>query len=104
MRAFDLFLVIGLVFLASIGARGQETSSNRKAQAAYERAADLLRRQASGDAIRALQTAIELDPAFASPHQQLGDLYRRQRAYGKAIPHYRQVVELAPTLTPLAYF
>lgn len=104
MRVFKLFLVASLVFLASVAAFGQETSSNRKAQASYERASDLLRRQASGEAIQALHTAIELDPAFASPHQQLGDLYRRQKAYEKAIPHYQQVLALAPELTPLTYF
>lgn len=103
MRVFKLFLAASLVFLASVAAFGQETSSNRKAQASYEQASDLLRRQASGEAIQALHTAIELDPAFASPHQQLGDLYRRQKVYGKAISHYQQVLVLAPELTPLTY-
>src|SRR5690606_28800577 len=31
-------------------------------------------------------------------------LYRRQKAYEKAIPHYQQVLALAPELTPLTYF
>lgn len=98
------FLFVVACLLASVALFGQEKAANRKAQAAYERAADLLRRQASGEAIQSLQAAIELDPAFASPHQQLGDIYRRQRAYEKAVPHYQRVIELAPDLTPLAYF
>lgn len=103
MPAIKLFLVVCFALLVRTS-WGQESSSNRRAQAAYERAADLLRRQDVGQAIQSLHTAINHDPTFALPHQQLGDLYRRQKAYQQAIPHYRQVVELAPSLTPLTYF
>lgn len=103
MPVIKLLFVTCLALLAGTS-WGQERSPNRKAQAAYERAADLLRRQAEEEAIVSLQSAVGLDPAFASAHQQLGDLYRRQKRHDKAVPHYRRVIELAPSLTPLTYF
>lgn len=90
--------------LLSLAAYAQDKSSNRKAQQAYEQAADLLRLQQYEKAVKSLESAIALDSSFAAPHQQLGDIYRRQKSYEKSLPHYRRVVQLAPNMTPLTWF
>lgn len=95
---------VWLIVFAFYGSFAQEQSTNKRAQQSYEKAASLLRNQQHSAAIAALEQAIALDDQFASPRQQLADIYRRQKDYQKAIPLYQQVVDIAPALTPLTYF
>lgn len=99
-----LFIFVVSCLWLTIPTLAQEKSVNRRAQAAYERAGELLRKHASAEAMQSLQTAIQLDSTFASPHQQLGDLYRRQKNFSQAVPHYQAVLRLDPSLTPLTHF
>ena len=83
---------------------GQVRSDNRRAQAAYEKAANQLRNHQYDLAIASLKSAVAVDTGFAAAYQQLGDIYRKQKQYEKAAAHYAQVVQLNPELTPLTWF
>ncbi len=82
----------------------QVRSSHKKAQQAYETAGNQLKNRQYDQAIASLESAIALDTGFAAPHQQLADIYRRQKNYEKAAIHYAQVIRLDSTLTSLAWF
>ncbi|WP_257656664.1 OmpA family protein [Parapedobacter lycopersici] len=90
--------------LASMPGYAQLHSDNRQAQRAFEKAAAQLRNGQYDEAAASLRSAVDADTGFAAAHQQLGDLYRRQKAYEQAIPHYEKVTQLAPELTPLTWF
>ena len=81
-----------------------QISHNRKAQQAFEKAGNQLKSQQYGLAIASLESAIALDAGFAAAHQQLGDIYRTQRSFQKAVQHYMQVIRLDSALTPLTWF
>lgn len=87
-----------------LAAQGQVRSDNRKAQQAFETAANQLRNRQYDSAIASLESAIALDATFAGAHQQLGDIHRRQKNYEKAAVHYTRVIQLDSTLTALAWF
>lgn len=55
------------------------------------------------DAIRCYQSVLELDPAYAPAHINLGTLYYNQSDYELAEQHYRKAVEADPRYA-LAYF
>lgn len=99
-----LLILVVTLLLAQCTVLAQDKSANRRAQAAYEQGGEFLQRQEWAKAMRSLKSAIDLDPTFALPHQQLGDIYRRQANYHAAIMHYRAVLDLAPSLTPLTHF
>ncbi|SEL15747.1 OmpA family protein [Parapedobacter koreensis] len=82
----------------------QERSGNKKAQQAFDKAGNQLKNRQYGLAIASLESAVELDPAFAIAHQQLGDIYRRQHDYDEAAQHYSRVIQLDSTLTSLTWF
>jgi len=93
-----------IILFIALPARAQQRSGNRKAQQAFERAANQLRAGQYGAAAVSLESAVALDTSFAAAHQQLGDIYRRQKDYSKAIGHYERVARLAPELTALTWF
>jgi len=97
-------LLMLCALLLCLPARAQVYSTNRKAQQAFERAGNQLRNLQYELAIASLETALSLDPGFAAAHQQLADVFRRQRRFEEAANHYTQVVELNPGLTPLTWF
>lgn len=82
----------------------QLRSANRRAQQAFEKAANQLKTGQYGAAVISLESAVALDTGFAAAHQQLGDIYRRQKDYPKAVVHYRKVARLAPAMTTLTWF
>ncbi len=82
----------------------QKKSDNKKAQQHYENSLKNLQINRHESAIAFLKKAIIEDPSFATAYQQLGDIYRSQRLFDKAIPNYDQVLRLDPNLTPLTKF
>lgn len=82
----------------------QVISSNKKAQSAYNTAADHLRSNQFEQAAKSLEEAVSHDPNSAGAYQQLGDVYRRLSEYQKAIHSYQKVLAINPELTPLTYF
>ncbi|HKT10512.1 MAG TPA: tetratricopeptide repeat protein [Terriglobia bacterium] len=50
-----------------------------------------------------LSRAIQLDPAFAQAHLELGDLYSQQHKYAEAVPEYRRAIELDSKLVDAYY-
>ncbi len=94
-----------LFFICWIGfAYGQKPSPDKRAQAAYIEAGKLLRTNKLDEAAQQLSTAISYDRNFATAHQQLGDILRKQERFIDASTHYQQVLQLDPELTPLTYF
>lgn len=100
-KHITLLLISILSFTSSYA---QLHSDNRNAQRAFDRAGIALQNGQYGEAIASLRMAVAADTAFAAAHQQLGDLYRQQKAYEQAIPHYAAVARLAPDLTSLTWF
>ncbi|WP_257667546.1 OmpA family protein [Parapedobacter tibetensis] len=93
-----------LCVLCYVSGYAQMHSNNRKAQQAFETATNQLKNRQYDPAIASLESAIALDASFAAPHQQLGDIHRRQKSYEKAVEHYARVVQLDSTLTSLTWF
>ena len=85
-------------------ALAQQGSDNKHAQQAFDKAGSQLSSQHYAAAIASLREAISLDTGFAAAHQQLGDIYRKQRDFEHAANHYREVIRLDSTLTPLTWF
>jgi tetratricopeptide (TPR) repeat protein len=50
-----------------------------------------------------LESAVAIDPAFASAHLQLGAFYAQARKHREAIPEYETALKLDPTLTEARY-
>lgn len=90
--------------LCCLPVSAQIHSANKRAQQTFDKAAGHLANRQYPEAIATLKSAITLDTDFVAAHQQLGDIYRSQKDFEQAIPHYRQVARLAPTLTPLTWF
>lgn len=103
MSAVRHFLCILLICCISY-AYTQKPSPNKRAQAAYVEAGKALRLNKLNEANAQLLIAITHDPNFATAHQQLGDIFRKQQRYEKAITHYQRVLEIDPSLTSLTYF
>lgn len=104
MKPSNRYIIIILgIFLSNISI-AQKNSKVPKAQAAYLSAFNLLSVQNIPAAIDNLIIAIQLDPTFATAHQQLGDLYRKTDNFKAAINHYKQVLQIDPNLTPLTKF
>lgn len=82
----------------------QHTSSNKRAQSAYNNASVHLRSNKLADAAIQLESAVKYDPAFATAYQQLGDIYRRLQRYEKAIQAYERVLAVHENLTSLTYY
>jgi len=82
----------------------QKPSPNKKAQAAFVAASKALRLQDRGRAERLLLDAVRHDPAFATAWQQLGDIYRKDDHYEKAVEAYRNVLKTDSALTDLTHF
>jgi len=82
----------------------QKPSSNKRAQAAFAEAGRALRMQDRSRAEQLLLDAVARDPAFATAWQQLGDVYRQDDRYEKAVTAYQKVLETDATLTPLTLF
>jgi len=95
-------MLSGVLF--SLSATAQMTSNNRRAQQAFDKAGSQLRAQQYHLATALLEEAVALDSGFAAAYQQLGDIHRKQGNYEAAARNYKQVVQLAPTLTPLTWF
>ena len=87
-----------------LSGHAQTRSNNRKAQQTFETATNQLKNHQYDRAIASLESAIALDAGFASAHQQLGDIHRRQKNHEKAAYHYAQVIRIDSTLTALTWF
>lgn len=83
---------------------GQKSSTNKKAQTAYDNAARHLSLKEKDKAVEELKKAIQLDPLFATAYQQLADVYRAEKKYKEAIPLYKKVLQIDPNLTKLTFF
>lgn len=99
-----LISCICLVGVSSFNVVGQVKSDHKKAQQHFENGTKNLHLRNYDKAITELGKSVDLDPTFASAFQQLGDIYRLQRKYDQAVPHYQRVMELNPSLTPLTQF
>ncbi|MGV3762594.1 OmpA family protein [Parapedobacter sp.] len=97
-----LLLLFSLAYTLPVVA--QRGSGVRRAQQSFDKAVSQLTNQQYDLAIASLEEAIALDARFAAAYQQLGDIYRRQKDYGRAVDNYRQVIQLDSTLTPLTWF
>src|SRR5690606_25825317 len=102
VNAIYMLMLSGVLF--SLSATAQMTSNNRRAQQAFDKAGSQLRAQQYHLATALLEEAVALDSGFAAAYQQLGDIHRKQGNYEAAARNYKQVVQLAPTLTPLTWF
>lgn len=98
---FILFFNFLLIPMASLS---QKVSSNKKAQTAFEKANKHLNLSNKAQAIEELNKAIHYDPAFASATQMLGDIYRSEKDFKKAIPLYQQTLASDPNLTTLTMY
>jgi tetratricopeptide (TPR) repeat protein len=56
----------------------------------------LLARQAYGDALAELETALELNPSLPAVYCGLGDTLAYEGRYGQAIPHFERAINLSP--------
>lgn len=79
-------------------------SSNKKAQKAFDKAQKELQIAKYGEALQALEEAISHDPNFSGAHQQMGDIYRKQRDFSKAVSAYQKVLEIESKAMPLTLF
>lgn len=99
-----LYILVLVAVLQALPAAAQRSSTNRRAQQAFEKAGAQLRGRQFAEAIVSLRNAVSLDSGFAAAYQQLGDIYRSQRNYAMAAESYENVVRLDSTLTPLTWF
>ena len=56
----------------------------------------LLARQAYGDALAELETALELNPSLPAVYCGLGDTLAYEGRYAQAIPHFERAINLSP--------
>lgn len=101
-KSLPILLVCGV--LCHLSGYAQTHSNSRRAQQVFEKATNQLKNHQYDLAIASLESAIVLDTGFAAAHQQLGDIYRRQQDYRKAISHYARVIQLDSALTALTWF
>ncbi|MFC3197445.1 OmpA family protein [Parapedobacter deserti] len=99
-----MYILMFFLLLLQFSAYAQPRAGNKRAQEAFERASDQLKNRQYLEAIASLESAVAFDPKFAAAHQQLGDIYRRQRDYEKAAQYYSCVIQLDSTLTSLTWF
>ena len=59
----------------------------------------LMKKGCWDEAERTLKRTIDLAPAFARPHEDLGALYLARNAPERAVTHFRQALELDPAAT-----
>lgn len=97
-----MLMLAGVLF--SLHAAAQMTSSNRRAQQAFDKAGAQLKAQQYNLAVASLERAITLDSGFSAAYQQLGDIYRKQKDYEQAVGIYLKVIQLDSLLTPLTWF
>lgn len=97
-------VLIFILCFMSFQAIAQKPSANKKAQSAFLEANKALRLQQHEKAEQLLLEAVSHDQHFATAFQQLGDIYRKNEQYEKAIYPYQQVLSNDPSLTPLTHF
>lgn len=99
------FIFVLACILPFSNVNGQQlTFSNNKSKKAFETAKRYLDRSNYRQAIISLEEVLTHDSLFVTAHQQLGDLYLRQRDYSNALRHYENVSRLAPNLTVSTWF
>lgn len=99
----ELFCLL-FACLLSLSAAAQQLSNSRRANQRYQSAMQALQQGRWDQAISYLEQTIQADDNFAEAHQGLGDLYRRNKQYGKAAAHYTKVIQLKPHLTAMTWF
>lgn len=105
LRTFFLYLSfsVGTSFFLQAAAQ-QLTPINNKSKKAFETAKRCLDRNDYKQAIVSLQEVLAHDSLFVVAHQQLADIYLRQKEYDKALKYYKNVSTLAPNLTTSTWF
>src|SRR5690606_25404123 len=97
-------VLIFILCFMSFQAIAHKPSANKTAQSAFLEANKALRLQQHERAEQLLLEAVSHDQHFATAFQQLGDIYRKNEQYEKAIYPYQQVLSNDPSLTPLTHF
>ncbi len=81
-----------------------QDSPVKKAQESFDDAQQYLRQNIYDEGIKYLDEAVKADPKFQLAFIQLGDVYKRLKAYPKAKENYQKAVNAAPTIEPRIYF
>lgn len=79
-------------------------SSNRKAQRAFDKAQEELSAFTYDAALQALEEAVSNDPLFSGAHQQMGDIYRKQKQFSKAVIAYQNVLNIHTTVPSITLY
>lgn len=78
--------------------------STAKSKKLYKEAGQFLAGSNFKAAAEILENLLNEDSLFVTAHQQLADIYLRQKNYPDAAKHYEIVSKLAPNLTPSTWF
>lgn len=94
------FILI-VLFLLSVSCFAQEklSSSNARALSAYQRSNLSINQKLYNTAVRDLEEALRHDPNFLEAHYRLGDVYKIQYQFRKALEAYQFVEKTNPYLT-----
>lgn len=95
---FLFFLSISGVFCCAQG------TSNRKAQAFFEKAAPYIEKLDYASAEQALKIAIEVDPLFQNAHILLAGIYKAQKKYSDSRSAYRKAIPITKNVAPEAIY
>ncbi|WP_443939041.1 OmpA family protein [Pedobacter sp. MW01-1-1] len=79
-------------------------SSNKKAQAFYEKANPFIQNQKYTEAIPLLESAVQADPQFLSAFVTLGDLYKTQKKYTEAQSNYQKALSISVEISPVVFY
>jgi len=81
-----------------------QSSANRKAQIAFEKAGQSVQQQDYASAAQNLENAVKEDPQFQSAHILLGDVYRIQKKYSAAKNAFEKAVSINKNVAPPVIF
>ncbi|QPH40288.1 OmpA family protein [Pedobacter endophyticus] len=77
-----------------------QSSTNRKAQIAFEKAGQFVQQQDYASAAQNLENAVKEDPQFQSAHILLGDVYRIQKKYSAAKNAFEKAISINKNVAP----
>ncbi|MCX3265509.1 OmpA family protein [Pedobacter agri] len=81
-----------------------QSSSNRKAQASFEKAGPYIEKQDYSSAEQALKTAVEVDPLFQNAYILLAGVYKIQKKYIDSKSAYQKALLINKNVSPEVTF
>src|SRR3546814_332198 len=97
-------LIIILWACLSTAVAVAQSTGNKRAAAAYQKAQESLTARDPMAAINHLYEAIAEDNRFTEAYQVLGDVFRLQGDFQNAVTNYRKVVELDPAFSERTWY